>query len=86
MSHGGEEHEDHADGDHEDHAENEHDDHAGHDHADHDHGAHDPHAWLSPENARAWLNVIAGQLSAADPENAGTYFANAPLARPSSTR
>ena len=75
--HGGEEHEDHADGDHEDHAENEHDDHAGHDHADHDHGAHDPHAWLSPQNARTWLNVIAGQLSAADPENAGTYFANA---------
>ena len=75
--HGDEEHEDHADGNHEDHAENEHDDHAGHDHADHDHGAHDPHAWLSPQNARTWLNVIAGQLSAADPENAGTYFANA---------
>ena len=24
-----------------------------------------------------WLNVIAGELSAADPENAGAYFANA---------
>jgi zinc transport system substrate-binding protein len=27
------------------------------------------------------LNVIAGQLSAADPENAGTYFANAAAGR-----
>ncbi|SIO51189.1 zinc transport system substrate-binding protein [Rhodovulum sp. ES.010] len=72
----------------------EHDDHAGaEDHAhdtgehaeaeahDHDHGAHDPHAWLSPRNAAAWLNLIAGELSAADPENAGTYFANAAEAR-----
>ncbi|MFD3191821.1 zinc ABC transporter substrate-binding protein [Sedimentitalea sp. HM32M-2] len=72
------EHEEHAEGDghdQEDHAEA--DDH-GHDHA---HGAHDPHAWLSPENAATWLNEIAGQLSAADPENAGTYFANAAAAR-----
>lgn len=77
-------HDDHADGEerddhdaHDEHAEeeaghNDHDDHAGH-----DHGAHDPHAWLSPQNAATWLNVIAGQLSAADPENAGAYFANA---------
>ena len=49
-------------------------DHAGHDHA---HGAHDPHAWLSPDAAATWLNVIAGALSAADPENAGAYFQNA---------
>ena len=59
----------------------EHDDHAkdedGHD----DHGVHDPHAWLSPLNAATWLNVIAGQLSAVDPENAGTYFANAAAGR-----
>ncbi|WP_439103514.1 zinc ABC transporter substrate-binding protein [Celeribacter marinus] len=65
------------------HAEDEaHDDHAedeGHD--DHAHGAHDPHAWLSPNNAMTWLNVIAGQLSAADPENAGVYFANAAAGR-----
>lgn len=27
------------------------------------------------------MNVIAGQLSAADPENAGTYFANAAAGR-----
>ena len=73
--------------DHDDHAEEEghddHDDHAeeeGHDDHD-DHGAHDPHAWLSPQNAANWLNVIAGQLSAADPENAGAYFANAVAGR-----
>ncbi len=78
-------HDDHDhDHDHDDHG---HDDHA-HDAADHDeaghdhaHGAYDPHAWLSTQNAAAWLNVIAGQLSAADPENAGTYFANAAAAR-----
>jgi len=75
----------HDDEDHEDHADEEadHDDHddeeAGHD--EHDHGAHDPHAWLSPQNAMTWLNVIAGQLSAADPDNAGAYFANAAAGR-----
>ncbi|MGR3615290.1 MAG: zinc ABC transporter substrate-binding protein [Paracoccaceae bacterium] len=77
-------HDDHADeahDDHDDHADEEagHDDHgdeaAGHE--GHEHGAHDPHAWLSPQNAMTWLNVIAGQLSAADPDNAGAYFANA---------
>ena len=73
-----EEHGDHDEHDHEEHAEEEHD-HGDHD--DHGHGAHDPHAWLSPTNAATWLNVIAGQLSAADPENAGAYFANAASAR-----
>lgn len=56
----------------------------GHDHgshAGHDHGEHDPHAWLSPDIAGVWLNTIAGQLSAVDPENAGAYFANAAEAR-----
>jgi zinc transport system substrate-binding protein len=75
--------------DHDDHAEEEghddHDDHDDHDeeegHEGHDHGAHDPHAWLSPNNAANWLNVIAAQLSAADPENAGIYFANAAAGR-----
>ncbi len=57
-----------------------HDDHA-HGHDGHAHGEHDPHAWLSPDNAAVWLNVIAGKLSAADPDNAGTYFANAAAAR-----
>jgi zinc transport system substrate-binding protein len=75
-------HDDHGDekaGDY-DHADDDHDDEeAGHE--GHDHGAHDPHAWLSPQNAMTWLNVIAGQLSAADPDNAGAYFANAAAGR-----
>lgn len=50
-------------------------------HEGHDHGAHDPHAWMSPQNAMTWLNVIAGQLSAQDPDNAGAYFANAAAGR-----
>jgi len=74
-------HDDHDD--HGDHAD--HDDHDDHDgtaaHDKHDHGDHDPHAWLSPKNAMTWLNVIAGQLSSADPDNAGTYFANAAAGR-----
>ena len=57
------------------------DDHDHDDHDGHDHGEHDPHAWLSPMNASVWLNVIAAELSAADPANAGTYFANAAAAR-----
>ncbi|WP_282119274.1 zinc ABC transporter substrate-binding protein [Ruegeria atlantica] len=86
--HGDEDHaeeEDHDDHDHEEHAADEdhdHEDHAEHDdHHDHAHGDHDPHAWLSPKNADTWLNVIAAQLSAADPDNAGAYFANAAAAR-----
>ena len=92
--HAGHDHEEHAEGedhaghDHEEHAEGE--DHAGHDHeehaadgdhAGHDHGEHDPHAWLSPDNGAVWLNAIAAQLSAADPDNAGAYFANAAAGR-----
>jgi len=62
--------------DHDDHSDDDHDDEeAGHD--EHQHGNHDPHAWLSPQNAMTWMNVIAGRLSAADPDNAGAYFANA---------
>ncbi|MDE0521290.1 MAG: zinc ABC transporter substrate-binding protein [Boseongicola sp.] len=70
-------HEEHAheDGHEGDHEEMAHDDHG------HAHGDHDPHAWLSPENASSWLNLIAAQLSAADTENAGTYFANAAAGR-----
>lgn len=77
-------HDDHADHDgHSDHAGHEdHEKHADHDdHAGHGHGKHDPHAWLSPKNASNWLNVIAGQLSVADPDNAGAYFANAAAGR-----
>jgi zinc transport system substrate-binding protein len=73
------EHDDHADEAHDDGHDDhdEHDEEAAHD----DHGAHDPHAWLSPQNAMTWLNVIAGQLSAVDPDNAGAYFANAAAGR-----
>lgn len=86
--HAEEGHDDHNHDKHDDHAEDGHDDH-GHDdhgheeagHEGHNHGAHDPHAWLSPQNAMTWLNVIAGQLSAADPDNAGAYFANAAAGR-----
>ncbi|MBO6777603.1 MAG: zinc ABC transporter substrate-binding protein [Marinibacterium sp.] len=74
--HGHEEHaEDDHGHDHEEHAEDE------HGHEGHDHGEHDPHAWLSPDNASSWLNVIAAKLSAVDPENAGAYFANAAAGR-----
>ncbi len=91
ADHDDHEHDDHDDHDHDEHADHddhghedkedhaEHDDHD--DHHDHAHGDHDPHAWLSPANAAVWLNVIAAQLSAADPDNAGTYFANAAAAR-----
>lgn len=65
-------HEDH-DEDEEDHDEGE----AGHEEDDHDHEGHDPHAWLSPQNASAWLDVIASELALADPENADLYRANA---------
>lgn len=70
AEHEGEGHEDQ--GEHKEHAD-EHGDHEGHN--------YDAHAWLSPQNAATWLNIIAGQLSAADPENAGTYFANAAAGR-----
>lgn len=86
--HGHDDHADHDDHAHdEDHAkedDHDHEDHADHDDHDHDahgHGEHDPHAWLSTANAGTWLNVIAAQLSAADPDNAGAYFANAAAAR-----
>ncbi|QFT62975.1 zinc ABC transporter substrate-binding protein [Roseivivax sp. THAF30] len=84
--HAGHDHDDHdhehADEHDHDHAEeHEHDDeHAGHDHS-HDHGGVDPHAWLSPENANAWLTVIADTLSEADPENESTYRDNATAAQ-----
>lgn len=73
------EHDDHDDhekhDDHDDHDEHdEHDDHD--DHAGHDHGAFDPHAWQSLENAVIYANNIAAGLAQADPENAGDYYAN----------
>lgn len=73
------EHDDHDDHEkHDDHDDyDEHDDHDDHDdHAGHDHGAFDPHAWQSLENAVIYANNIAAGLAQADPENAGDYYAN----------
>ena len=73
---------DHDDHDHEGHSDAHHDDddHATAAHG-HDHGPEDPHVWLSPANARAWLGVIADALAEADRENAGAYRANAEAAQ-----
>ncbi len=46
----------------------------------HDAVAADPHMWLDPANARAWLGVIAAALAAIDPDNAARYAANADAA------
>ncbi len=76
---------DHAEHDHsaEDHSADDHaeHDHSAEDHSGHDHAGIDPHAWLDASNAMAWLDEIARQLSALDPENAATYAANAAQAR-----
>ena len=73
-------HEKHGHDEHDDHSDKDHDETEEHGHDEHAHGTYDPHAWLSPENAKIWLNLIAAQLSTADPENAGTYFTNAAIA------
>lgn len=54
------------------------DEHAGEE-DDHDHEASDadPHSWLDPANAKAWSQLIAETLAMRDPENAGSYRANA---------
>ncbi|TPW33555.1 zinc ABC transporter substrate-binding protein [Martelella alba] len=72
--------------DHHDEADHDHD----HDHDeaasedDHDHLADDldddgidPHMWLDPQNARAFVEDMASTLSAADPANAARYQENA---------
>lgn len=46
----------------------------------HGHDGADPHAWLDPANARAWLAGIADALATLDPQNAATYAANAAAA------
>ena len=46
-------------------------------HNHHDHSGTDPHVWLDPANARAMVNEIAKVLTAADPDHADTYSANA---------
>ncbi|WP_280564504.1 zinc ABC transporter substrate-binding protein [Chromohalobacter sp. 48-RD10] len=62
------------------HGHDDHDHEHNHDH-DHDH-AHDglnPHVWLDPENAQAWLGIIADSLAQLDPAHASTYRENARL-------
>ncbi len=68
-------HDEHAHKDEHGHDEHEHKDEHGHD--EHGHGEHDPHAWLDPENAKVWLQVIATELSSLDAANAATYAENA---------
>lgn len=78
-AHGHDNH-DHAHDDGDDHDDHDHGDHGHDDHA-HDHSGLDPHAWLDPVNARVWLAAIAETLAEIDPENAGTYRANAEAGR-----
>lgn len=52
-------------------------DHAHETEAGHAHGAYDMHFWLDPENAKVMVREIEAALSAADPDNAQTYAANA---------
>lgn len=66
----------HHDDDHEHEHEAHHEDGDG-DHHDHDHGLYDPHAWLDPEIAAAWLVAIAEELTRIDPDHAEIYAANA---------
>jgi zinc/manganese transport system substrate-binding protein len=40
-------------------------------------GEHDPHIWQSPANARIMVDNVERALSAADPDGAATYAANA---------
>lgn len=56
-------------------------DHEGHDHDheghDHDHGDADPHLWLDPANLEPAAQAMSAALSAADPDHADDYAANA---------
>ena len=76
--HGEDEHDDHEKDGHDKHG---HDDHEKDGHDKHGHDAHgderDHHIWLDPKNAKAMAHEIAEVLSAADPENAARYEANA---------
>tara|TARA_B110000444_G_C18825506_1_gene590092 strand:+ start:1316 stop:2269 length:954 start_codon:yes stop_codon:yes gene_type:complete len=54
------------------HKEEKHDD----DHDDHGHGAHDPHIWLDPQNAKVIVKLITKELSELDSKNAPTYKKN----------
>jgi len=73
-------HDDHAHEDHDDH-DHDHADAEEHAHDDHAHGGIDPHAWLSPDNAKAWLTVLVGELAEHAPEHAEAFAANAEAGR-----
>ena len=62
----------HDDGD--EHEAHHHEEGEAHDHA---HGEFDMHMFLDPANAKVMVSAIATTLSAADPDNAATYAANA---------
>lgn len=66
-------------GEHREHGHDE-DDKSAEGHDAHDHGADDPHVWLSPSNAKAFVAAIAASLAARDPDRAGLYNANAAAA------
>jgi zinc transport system substrate-binding protein len=61
----------------EDHGEEEDGEHEDEHEEEHDHGEVDMHLWLDPQNAAAMVDAIVAALSAADPERAATYEANA---------
>ena len=76
-------HDDHDDHDHDEHAEaamhddhddHDHDEHAEAGHDDHHHGAFDPHAWQSLDNAVAYVDNITAALAQADPANAADFY------------
>ncbi|WP_121061505.1 zinc ABC transporter substrate-binding protein [Chachezhania antarctica] len=80
--HDEEAHDDHSGHGHDDHGDHgDHEDHAAEGHAGHDHGDEDPHAWLDPTVAQAWLGLIAAHLAEVDPDNAAIYTANAERAQ-----
>ncbi|WP_193173094.1 zinc ABC transporter substrate-binding protein [Nisaea nitritireducens] len=62
---------------HTEHGHDEHDDKSAEEQAAHDHGPDDPHVWLSPSNAQAFVTAIAASLAARDPDRAALYHANA---------
>lgn len=51
-----------------------------HEEHDHHHGAEDPHWWHSAENMKRASRIVADELSAIDPANAGAYAAGAKAA------
>lgn len=60
-----------------DHAEGDAHDHEGHVHADGEEAEIDEHVWTSPKNAEAIVDAMCDKMSAASPDNAETFKANA---------